>query len=112
MMYVVNVYEHTYTGEAETVNEAKTIACDLYYAETGICVDIDDDEVFIVQSDNKKYDETVYKEFDCKCKQLGLTEIFTTKSKSTYEWMLNKLQCRNAKGYGDDWNCKFEIRFR
>lgn len=56
--------------------------------------------------------KSVYEEFDYYCKQHGLTEIFKTESKSTYEWMLEKLKCRNAKGYGDDWNCNFEIRFR
>lgn len=53
-----------------------------------------------------------YEEFDYYCRQHGLTEIFKTASRSTYEWMLEKLRCRNAKGYCDDWNCKFEIRFR
>lgn len=60
----------------------------------------------------EKTENTVYKEFDFKCRQLGLSEVFKTKSKSTYEWMLEKLRCRKAKGYGDDWNCIFEIRFR
>lgn len=59
-----------------------------------------------------KEESPTYKEYDKECRQLGLSEKFTTKSKSTYEWMLNILATRKGRGYGDDYRGYFEIRFR
>lgn len=56
----------------------------------------------------------IYKEFDYRCQQLGLTEIYLPTNKSQYERLLLLLQNNKVKctGYMDDFNCKFEIRFR
>jgi hypothetical protein len=56
----------------------------------------------------------VYEDFDYKCNQLGLYEVYKTKSKSKYEWFLRLLQSKQVpcRGYGDDWNCRFEVRFQ
>ncbi len=55
----------------------------------------------------------VYKEFDTNCCQEGLSEVFKTASKSTYFWMRKTLEEKNVRflGFGDDYNCNFEIRF-
>lgn len=44
----------------------------------------------------------VYEDFDCKCNQLGLYEVYKTKSKSKYEWFLRLLQSKQVpcRGYG------------
>lgn len=54
----------------------------------------------------------VYAEFGYKCRQAGLSEVFTTKSKFIYEYMLRLLIYCDAKGYEDEANCNFEIRFK
>ena len=55
-----------------------------------------------------------YTEFDNKCKHLGLLEVYKPTNKSQYERFLKVLQEKNivCKGYIDDYNCLFEIRFR
>ena len=47
------------------------------------------------------------------CRQLGLPEVYKTKSKSQYERFLKMLQEKGilCKGYMNDYNCIFEIRF-
>lgn len=54
-----------------------------------------------------------YKEFDENCRQLGLPEVYKTKSKSQYERFLKMLQEKGilCRGYMNDYNCIFEIRF-
>ena len=75
-----------------------------------------DDETVIKakKSVEEETDNKYYKEYDFKCRQLGLSEVYRTKSKSQYEWFLRILQEKNitCMGYMDDWNRKFEIRFR
>lgn len=55
----------------------------------------------------------VYKEFDTKCQQKGLFEVFKTQSQSTYFLMRRIFDEKKIKylGIGDDWNGKYEIRF-
>jgi hypothetical protein len=61
-----------------------------------------------------KIDNRYYKEFDCNCRQLDLKEIYKPTNKSQYERFLQLLQEKNitCKGYMDDYNCVFEIRFK
>lgn len=56
---------------------------------------------------------TIYAEFDYRCKQEDLYEVFKTSSLSTYKLMINILTEKNIKnrGFGNDWDGKFEIRF-
>lgn len=58
-------------------------------------------------------DSKYYKDYDRNCRQLGLSEVYKTTSKTQYEWFLRTMQEKNiiCRGYIDDWNCKFEIRF-
>lgn len=58
--------------------------------------------------------EDVYNEFDFKCRQLDLTEVYAPTSKSQYKRFLLMLQDNGVvcRGFMDDYNCKFEIRFR
>lgn len=55
----------------------------------------------------------IYKEFDTKCQQRGLSEVFKTKSQETYFRMRRMFDEKKIKylGIGDDWNGKYEIRF-
>lgn len=75
-----------------------------------------DDETVIKakKSVEEETDNKYYKKYDFKCRQLGLSEVYRTKSKSQYEWFLRILQEKNitCMGYMDDRNRKFEIRFR
>lgn len=59
-------------------------------------------------------DNKYYKEFDYNCRQLNLTEIYKPTNKSQYKRFLLLLQEKNiaCKGYMDEHNCVFEIRFR
>ena len=54
-----------------------------------------------------------YKEFDTKCQQKGLSEVFKTQSQSTYFLMRRMFDEKKIKylGISDDWNGKYEIRF-
>lgn len=55
----------------------------------------------------------IYKEFDYKCRQKGLSEVFKTQSQDTYFFMRRMFDEKKIKyqGIGDDWNGKYEIRF-
>ena len=55
----------------------------------------------------------IYKEFEHKCNQKGLWEIFETQSQATYFLMMRLFEEKKIKflGIGDDWNGKYEIRF-
>ena len=55
---------------------------------------------------------SVYEQYDYDCRQLGLSEVFTTRSQSVYEFVLRLLRYCPVKGYRDDKHCMFEIRFR
>ena len=55
----------------------------------------------------------VYEEFDYKCRQKGLSEVFKTKSQDTYFLMKRMFDEKKIKylGIGNDWECEYEIRF-
>ena len=55
----------------------------------------------------------IYKEFEYKCNQKGLYEVFNTHSQDTYFLMRRLFEEKKIKflGFGDDWNGKYEIRF-
>ena len=56
---------------------------------------------------------SVYEEFDYECRQKNLSEIFNTKSQTTYIFMRNLFESHHIafSGYGDDYNGDYEIRF-
>lgn len=56
---------------------------------------------------------SVYDEFDTKCKQQNLSEIFETKSQDAYLFMRKLLEEHHIRflSYGDDYNGDYEIRF-
>lgn len=56
---------------------------------------------------------TIYAEFDYRCRQEDLCEVFKTSSLSTYKLMTDMLTEKNIKyrGFGNDWDGKYEIRF-
>ncbi len=80
--------------------------------KSGNFVRLDDEE--INECSNVKFNNEYYKEFDYNCRQLDLIEVYKPTSKSQYERFLQLLQEKNiiCKGYMDDYNCVFEIRFR
>lgn len=53
MKYEVCVCDNIYTMEADTTNEAKSIACDLHYDKTGSFVSDSNESVFIIRADEK-----------------------------------------------------------
>ena len=55
----------------------------------------------------------IYKEFDKKCQQKGLFEVFETQSLSTYLLMRRMFEEKKIKflGIGNDWKGEYEIRF-
>lgn len=71
-------------------------------------------EVKRILKNYQRNDEELYKKFDLECRMLDLDEIFLPRNKTTYEWILGALQEKNikCKGWMDDWNGKFEIRFQ
>lgn len=72
------------------------------------------DKVKRILKNYQRNDEELYKKFDLECRMLALDEIFLPRNKTTYEWILRALQEKNikCKGWMDDWNGKFEIRFQ
>ena len=57
--------------------------------------------------------KSIYDEFDLKCRQMDLSEVFTTKSQDTYFLMRRIFEEKNIRflGYGDDYNGEYKIRF-
>lgn len=45
------------------------------------------------------------------CNNLQLKNVLITKNEQTFKAMLLDLQCKNAKGFANNDDCKFEIRF-
>lgn len=57
--------------------------------------------------------KSVYDEFDLKCRQMNLSERFTTKSQETYFFMRRIFEEKNIRflGFGNDDKGEYEIRF-
>lgn len=54
MVYGINIGNYkSYMIEAENENEAKLMACDIYYAETGKLAYTDDDDIVCVEVEEK-----------------------------------------------------------
>ena len=63
--------------------------------------------------DNNLEKTPLYQEFSSTCHQLGLFEVFKTKSQATYSFMRKMFEEKNVsfKGIGSDWYSYYEIRF-